>query len=286
MRKNLWLVILLLTTKNTFAQISGECGANCIYTYSDGTLIYSVADSNANNGKGLITISNYHYGIDGVVNNIIVNDGITGVNLDHNGDHSGFENVGTANGKLILPNNFTTGTNSMYGLGFGTIEFGDNVTIGLGSFRFKEDANVTLVMSPDSNITFSDDAMAYYQTSKSPNSIHIACKGNAQTCYDKFSNVINKRNPGNVTWGYYEETDTNGNTIKYTDEGCIKYDSTGNIVGQYDLKGNIFYASDGSVYTYDKNGKLVDIRGKRIFTVDEATALVQNNKNTFTLKYR
>ena len=49
--------------------------------------------------------------------------------------------------------------------------------------------------------------------------------------------------------------------------------------GNHDIK-------NYKLYYYDANGKLIGLKGKRIFTIDEATALVQNNKNTFTLKYR
>ena len=37
---------------------------------------------------------------------------------------------------------------------------------------------------------------------------------------------------------------------------------------------------------YDANGKLIGLQGKRILTVDEAMALVKDNKNTFKIKYR
>lgn len=45
--------------------------------------------------------------------------------------------------------------------------------------------------------------------------------------------------------------------------------------------------ADGSVYQYDKEGKLIAITGKRIYTVEEATALVRpKGKNTFSIRYR
>ncbi len=281
-------LLALANCLQAFAGDTGSCGTNCVYTYSNGTLTYSVADANSNNGKGKITISNYYYGIDDTIENIIVNEGITSVEIS---DHSGFINVGTANGKLVLPDNFTTGINSMWGLGFGTIEFGNNVTIGAGSFRFNDDADVTLVMNADANITFDDGAMDYYATSKSPNSIHIACKGDPDSCYDKFSNVRNKRNPGNVTYDYYQEEDSEGNVILYNDTGYSKYDSDGNIIAKYDVNDHLLtqyrYATDGSVAIYDANGKLIGLQGKRIYTIDEATQLLgSNNKNTFSIRYR
>ena len=58
------------------------------------------------------------------------------------------------------------------------------------------------------------------------------------------------------------------------------YSQSGVLMAQYN------YGADGSVSIYDANGKLIGLQGKRILTVEEATALVKNNKNTFKLKYR
>lgn len=67
------------------------------------------------------------------------------------------------------------------------------------------------------------------------------------------------------------------------------YDANGRLMEKYDgrtLLEKYVYNSDGSVTTYGANGQIIGIQGKRIYTIDEATALVKNNKNTFTLKYR
>lgn len=72
-----------------------------------------------------------------------------------------------------------------------------------------------------------------------------------------------------------------------------KKDEDGNPIAQYDGRGNIFasyaYNNDGSVSIRDGNGKLIGLQGKRIFTIDEATALVSGNgrnSNTFIIRYR
>ena len=69
-----------------------------------------------------------------------------------------------------------------------------------------------------------------------------------------------------------------------------KKDENGNPLAVYDGRGNLQmsygYNQDGSVSVYDANGKLIGLQGKRILTVDEASVLVKNNKNTFKLKYR
>ena len=65
------------------------------------------------------------------------------------------------------------------------------------------------------------------------------------------------------------------------EDGSISYyDANGSLISQYS------YNPDGPVSIYDANGKLIGLQGKRILTVEEASALVKGDKNTFTLKYR
>ncbi len=77
---------------------------------------------------------------------------------------------------------------------------------------------------------------------------------------------------------------------KVSDGSYTKKDENEKPIAQYDGRGNVIaaysYNNDGSVSIYDANGKLIGLQGKRILTVDEASALVKDNKNTFTLKYR
>ncbi len=121
------------------------------------------------------------------------------------------------------------------------------------------------------------------------NHLIISCKGDIEKCQTK-QNLFTDIGIS-TDFRFYEEKDSNGKiTLKYEKGGYKTYDSHGNITGKYDIEGNILatynYNPDGSVLTYDSNGKLIGIQGKRILTVDEATALVKNNKNTFSIRYR
>ena len=73
-------------------------------------------------------------------------------------------------------------------------------------------------------------------------------------------------------------------------DSYTKKDINGNPVAVYDGQGNIqqsyIYNDDGSVKIFNAHGKLIGLQGKRILSVDEASALVKDNKNTFKLKYR
>ena len=51
-------------------------------------------------------------------------------------------------------------------------------------------------------------------------------------------------------------------------------------------KDQITLNSDGSYTIYDKDGNIIGFKGKRIYTVDEATLLAKPQGNTFTLRYR
>ena len=83
-----------------------------------------------------------------------------------------------------------------------------------------------------------------------------------------------------------------GKNIHSVSKPNYQLDENGKIVGryEYDENGNLKkltqQKNDGSLYSYDANGKLIGIQGKKIFSVDEAAALVKNNKNTFSIKYR
>ena len=68
---------------------------------------------------------------------------------------------------------------------------------------------------------------------------------------------------GNIIEIY--QYDAEGNRTSYTlDERVNKYDEEGNLVSY--TKSN----ADGSIYTYDADGNVKSIRGKRIYTVEEA----------------
>ncbi len=117
----------------------------------------------------------------------------------------------------------------------------------------------------------------------------ISCKGDIEKCQTK-QNLFTDIGIS-TDFRFYEEKDDNGNVVlKYESGGYKTYDSQGNITGKYDLSGNILEQyiknPDGSILTYDTNGKLIGIQGKRILTVDEASALVKGNKNTFSIRYR
>ena len=123
--------------------------------------------------------------------------------------------------------------------------------------------------------------------------------GNAYYKYEQEGDLIYlyDRN-GNVKGIFASQSDLkdaileNGQArIEYGEDNSFTvYNKNGEIIGKWDSHGDVIAryvkGSDGSTSIYDKFGKLIGLQGKRILTVDEATALVKDNKNTFKLKYR
>ena len=294
-----------------FAADSGSCGENCVYSYDPSTQTLTYTGTGPN-GSGVISKTSVNYGLSGTVKNAIISEGITEVVFPGN-THTILRDMGTSDGKLVIPSTMTSfGNDTAARLGFGTVEINSkNISFNYSSISFKNVANAAIILSADANITMDDNAFYWPWAGdlSLPTTLNIACKGNPDTCLLKFGNALNRMNQNNIHADYYEERDENGNlTLQYHDNGYYKYDtegniterwnldgteqydSKGNVIGKYDEKGNMLksfvYGDDGSVSIYDASGKLIGLQGKRILTVDEASALVKDNKNTFTLKYR
>ena len=76
-----------------------------------------------------------------------------------------------------------------------------------------------------------------------------------------------------ITDFYEKKNSTTGRTDKY--------DGRGHFITSYIIN------PDGSTRIYDENGKLIGMKGKKIYTVEEATELVsKKGKNTFSIRYR
>ena len=269
-----------------------ECGTNCVYTYDsenkhwlktgsdcDGkcTYYYDTATQNMtikpNNGvSGDLNIKNSYkdYNL-GPVKDFIIEEGITAV--DHWGQ-SRFPLIGT--GTLYLPSTLQAmGANSSLFSSFTTIDSKSGYNP-FSCFRCMNSSKLTtLILNPVDGVVFGS---GWRENSKG---LNVLCRGAVSMCQ-----TMVQAN----SYEYYVETDSDGNTIKYNDRGYVKYDPSGNIIGEYDLKNKLLvqylYNSDGSLAIYDNKGKLIGLKGKKIFTVEEATALVRNGKNTFKLKYR
>ncbi len=171
-------------------------------------------------------------------------------------------------------------------------------TIGSHSFTFNT-ANIdTVVIPPNATLTGYMGGIGYITTYCT--SEQISTCGNNSVLYEKKGNLYYVYdNEGNISeiYGGYENFNKNvlkapdeRDTYNINDDGSVSImDSKGTMIAQYSADGGLLkqydYNSDGSVSIYDANGKLISLKGKRIFTVEEATALV-SGKNTFSIRYR
>ena len=295
--------------EKVWAADSGSCGDNCQYTYDPTTETLTFTGT-GENGSGVINRSTHLYGLSGTVKNAIVSEGITAVIFPGNA-HNTLREIGTTDGKLVIPSTVTEFNNgASWRLGFGTVEINSkNLNLTKGSLSFAYAPNAKIILSSDANIKIDDNAFLTWTGWELPTTLDISCRGDPDACLSKFGDSLNRMNQNNIHADYYAEYDENENLmLKYDDTGYNKYDiegnvierwnldnteqydGKGNLIAQYDKNGNLLksfvYGADKSVAIYGSDGKLIGIQGKRILTVDEATALVKDNKNTFKLKYR
>ena len=294
MKKILCLMIGMCLAENVLALTSGECGTNCSYTLDDNGLltVYPTVEGQTATMNSLA--------FDGQYTNSAYASSIKSVNIK-----PGFTSVPQqafyachSLKKLQLPEGITTiGWSAFAYSGLKEIEIPGTVTY-INCDAFHDDYSLNKIVFNSTNADKID--IGSYQGDFRPlNFGMVVCKDctveQTQALKAKLESV--KAQIGSVQ--IYEHAD-NGDTL-------IK-DINGNYIGGFDIKGNKLdvdlqgritgiydsnnvliqsyaYGSDGSITTYDKNGKLVDIRGKRIFTVEEASSLV-TGKNTFTIRYR
>ena len=299
---------------------TGSCGTNCIYTYENGTLTYSVADPTQNNGEAIVSTKSYEYGLSGSINNIVVEEGIVSINKR--------DAMRCTNCHVTFPKSLSyVGQYSLRAV-HGVVELNSNVH-NLVAYSLMVQGDATLIMPAISDITIADNFS--YDGNAAVGRLNVVCKGDASVCATalegKFSWYNQKGGSFNVSNILYDsegkklqEWANDGSSVKYDPEGNVveKYNTDGNIAEKYDSKGNTIatysengkqtasynysaggkllsantYDSEGNVngsYTYDAGGNLVSAyqNGKAVYlrkryTIPEADAATQG-KGPFRL---
>jgi len=313
------LSTLFCESARAVIQTGTDCDGKCDWVYDSeaegGPSLVFTAKENA---TGDLIIKNWYYrfhGVNGGYNlnlqpkNITVGEGIT--EIAQYGSRPSFENVGIGGGKLTLPSTLkkidagATGGGSG-GLSFSTIEItSDKLEIESGALNFGRQS-ATIIMPASSDINFGDNAISC-NYSACTGTINVKCKGAKATCDESMAGVkaTIEANGGTYKSDYYEERNSNNNLLlKYHDTGYYKYDGNGNITEswnldsteQYDAKGNVIaqYDTKGNQlgsYTYDAGGNLVSAyqNGKAVYlrkryTIPEADAATQG-KGPFTVTF-
>ena len=287
-------------------KIQSSCSGKCTYYYD--TTTHDVRfEKNANvpDGAEVVIPGGTYSSVTGwgntqedrTIRNVTIGEGITGMgaNLWAIGSYGGYI-WGTSDSTLKLPSTYKyRATNAgndveLWNVGFGTIDASavKNTTI-----YIPINHNQNIVLDPNSGVKID-----YHSSYSSAGAINIICKGEKAKCQNMVTMDIgssrewkkNHSGEEQVTTSYYEGDDGNGNWEVWSDEGKAVYadSSMQKLLSKYDFDGN-----QTGFYEYDRGGNLVkaiengvEIYRRRIYTVAEATAAVNGDKNTFKLMYR
>lgn len=266
------LILFVVSTSDVFASFTWpvkdcadsngigcwKCGDNCTVTlYQDGQIIVSGSGA----VKGVYQSNTTFSGLSVKPTSLKIEEGITSLGTN------AFYHVETIT-SLDLPDSLTSVGDDA--LGF--------FSVGVSKLVIGE-TNFSMGYGPGTrNIPLAKD-------------VDVLCRGNVELCRAGKGGMFNVSGK-NITITN-EILDENGRLLeKWNRDGYSLYDENGNLIAEYsksrELQKSYVYDPDGSIKAYDSNGRLVDVHGKKILTVDEATALVSryDGKNTFTIRYR
>ena len=234
------------------------------------------------------------WGEGGDIRNITIGEGITHIGYTRIFPSSNLgktASLGCDTCTLKLPSSMKSiGLQSIYGH-FGTVEISAE-QLAMNGARWGAISCQPDVLILKPGTTLSADFFTEPNSQKHPQNLTVKCKGKFSECEATMKNVKKtiEKDGGTLDLVYYAGLDEDGNWVEYSDDGLAVYtDSTKTKpLGTYDFDGN-----QTGLYQYDRGGNLikavengVEIYRRRIYTPAEATAAVQDNKNTFKLNYR
>ena len=287
------LIIVLFNSTVSAEILSWPCGESCtltLNTESGHAVVSGYGEMVTNNRLGVAN-ANAWGGYCNSFKSVEIQEGITSI-----GDGA-FQ--ATSIESIVIPNSVTKiGVQAFYASPkLSSIDIPNSVE-SIGAWALASTGLKNLVI-PDSVTELGYSALnsVAFQTLTIPDTLslqNICANGVCGSVSGVFSSSI--KNVICAGGGDTEKCDAvlkqGGKEIQSISRPNYQLDENGKIIGryEYDADGNLKQYTqqkdDGSLYSYDKNGKLIGIEGKRIFTVEEASALVKDNKNTFKLKYR
>ena len=104
--------------------------------------------------------------------------------------------------------------------------------------------------------------------------ITLHCAGALEQCQANMLAAGYNEGTYTMVQGSYSKKNNDGSTTEYN------YDADGNFVSTL-----VYNSNDGSIASYDFDGNLIALKGKRIYTVDEANK-VSGDKNRVSIKYK
>ncbi len=241
-----------------------DCSGKCTWVYNDKDQSFVVTLNEGANGD-IILGKNYVYGDIGKIKTISIPEGITGLSPYTFNDMSAEE--GTT---LKLPSTITSfGWAALSGLPFETVDISEvKVDVTLSGNQLE-----TVILGENNTHLLFD----FGYNPPHPD-IKILCKStDLNTCSSKISKGM-WCGDLKVDTDFYKGYDEHGNLIEEWDENGKK---------AYSYK----YFQNGDYSKYDENGNFLgnfmsDGSKRRIYMIDEAVAVVKDNKNTFSIIYR
>ena len=275
---------------------SGNCGSGCTYTLdSDGNLNIMGNGSigtqkfqrnqdivNVTIGDGIKTIGVMAFEYMTNLRSVEIPNSVTNIKSEAFNGNPNLE-------KLVIPSSVTK-IGAWGATGIGTVVLDsagvDNLIINIGSI---DEAGVGHSFSVYNNST--QKLICNECTVEQMNRLKEKL---AETVVNGANEVLNTSNifihQQNGDFTLVKDIDGNLLSIRDLEWNSVELDDKGNVIKKYSDTGQFLgawsYGDDGSINTYNENGKLIGIQGKRILTVDEATALAKGNKNTFSIRYR
>jgi hypothetical protein len=268
--------IVGLTTKKCI-NASGTCGTGCSYTLDIQGNLNITGD-----GTGIMSQSAF-YG-----NKDIKNVTISGIKSAA-GYPTTFYNSGAGGGTITV--NEPMELFDVWEGNYSTIEINSSKFV--PNYRAFYSSAIQKIIIPD-NLTKNFGSLAFTDSGGggAAFNVDIQCKGNLEKCETILASAKNQllKNGGTLNVDYWKGYDQDGNWNEWSKKGLTIYNEDMNPIAIYGFDRKLLssynYNPDGSTSIYDSNGKLIGIHGKRILTVDEASALVKNNKNTFSIRYK
>ncbi len=292
MKKILYLTAFLFAVSPAFAD--NTCGENCTWEIVNGELkIHGTGNMNNYSYQGA-PWNKYKFSIQ----KITIDDGITSIGK------AAFHELSRAN-SISLPSTLKSiGTDAFRDSGIHSIKLPEgferlegmaltNISGPIelpSSIKYVGTSNrAASIINATDNCVLSSWAYRGWNGAIA-NTPDIVCKGDMEICKAMLQDVKKDMPDIEAHLSYYTGLNKDGNWEVWSDEGqmiyedasmqkpLVKYDFDGNQTGlyQYDSGGNLVKAVENGVTVYQR----------RIYTPTEATAAVQNNKNTFSIIYR
>lgn len=286
------LLFAVFYNYNVFAASSGNCGTNCSYTLDDDGVL-NIFPTDPNQPAGMNTFRSSPY-LDNVstVRSVNIASGFTSIPGD------AFCCSATNLTSINIPDTVTSiGRYAFEGTGLQNVTIPTSVTnINRDAFHGQSSVQTITISAENADeINFGSNEGNWRQVNYGTVICRDCTPEQAQSLNAKLDAVSATRNGtqirGNDAEGNTYIRDIYGAYIGGFDKSGNKldFDENGHVSARYDVDGNLLksysYNGDGSVETYDANGRLVGLQNAKYITPAQAAALTKSKGNTVSITW-